>query len=526
MAARALRVSPLSLSAMVVVLAISIVAFLLTQHSSQQQERALLQSDTEQGAALAASLLGDLSSSVDNLATVLRVSNGSTAEFAAQAHALGGGPVTVVLARQQGGHYAVADVEGPGFQRGQVLGGPVGAAVSRANATLTLTRVVRRGDASTVGVAVGPPLVPAGDAIFVRLTIDPFTATPVTAGRPFEKLYIALYGSRHPASSNLFVATTRTLPLVGSVARAPVQVGDATWTLVTKARVPLNGSFASDAPLFFLLLGILVALIVGVTVEILVRRQRYAAALVAERTADLERSLRDLHEAQDALVRSERLSALGEMASVVGHELRNPLTAVTNALFLLRRELGEPTPPRLEGHLAMAERETDKAATLASDLTAFVRPREPVFEEVELAEVVREVIESAPPPDDVQLNLDVTTSTVRADRHQIAEVVTNLVTNAYQALPEGGSVHVGVAPNGSAVSLVVEDDGEGFGHQDAARVFEPFFTTKPNGTGLGLAIVRRLVEGHGGTIAVENVDPHGARVRVSLPADSATAGGR
>jgi signal transduction histidine kinase len=526
MAARALRVSPLSLSAMVVVLAISIVAFLLTQHSSQQQERALLQNDTDQGAALATSILGGLSSSVDNLATAVRVSNGSIAEFAAQAHGVGGGPITVVLARHQGGQYVAADVEGPAFQRGQVLGGSVGAAVARANATLTLTQVVHRGNASTIGVAVGAPLVPTGDAIFVQLSIDPFTATPVTAGRPFENLYVALYGSRRPASSNLFVATTRSLPLVGSVARASVQVGDATWTLVTKAKVPLNGSFASNAPLFFLLLGILVALIVGITVEILVRRQRYAAALVAERTADLVRSLRDLREAQDALVRGERLSALGEMASVVGHELRNPLTAVTNALFLMRREIGEPTPPRLEGHLAMAERETDKAATLASDLTAFVRPREPVLEQVELGEVVREVIESAPPPDDVRLNLDVATATVRADRHQIAEVVTNLVTNAYQALPEGGSVHVGVVPNRSTVSLVVEDDGAGFDHEVSARVFEPFFTTKPNGTGLGLAIVRRLVEAHGGTIAVENIEPHGARVRVSLPADGRSSGGQ
>jgi two-component system sensor histidine kinase HydH len=264
---------------------------------------------------------------------------------------------------------------------------------------------------------------------------------------------------------------------------------------------------------------------VGGTVEILVRRQRYAAHQVAERTADLERSLRELHAAQDALVRGERLSALGEMASVVGHELRNPLTAVTNALYLIRREMGDDTSESLEGHLTMAERETDKAAMLASDLTAFVRPREPVLEAVVLGDVVNEVMESTPPPPSVDVEVALQPQVLQADRHQMAEVVTNLVTNAYQAVSDGGSVHVGVDTEGGQVALVVEDDGPGINPEAQERLFEPFFTTKPAGTGLGLAIVRRLVEAHGGTISVRNVEPHGARVEVLLPVDAPGSNG-
>jgi len=518
MAGKMLRASPLSVSAVVVVVAISTLAFFATKHSADQQNKALLQNDTDQGAVLASSILGNLASAINPIATGISLSNGSIPVFESEAKALAGAG-GVVFARQENGHYVVLGAAGHGFTTGQVLTGSVAATVARATATVTPGPVVRAGDHATVGFAVGPPLVPLGDAIYVQVTLDPFTATPVTAGKPFAALRVALYGSRSPDPGNLFVATTRQLPLTGPVARAPVTVGSATWTLEAEARAPLAGSFAAHAPLFILLLGILVALVVGATVEILVRRQRYAAELVAQRTGDLERSLRELREAQDALVRGERLSALGEMASVIGHELRNPLTAVTNALFLIRHEVGEPVSDSLETHLAMAERETDKAATLASDLTAFVRPRDPVLEDIALGDVVHEVIQSTPPPAGVLLSQDVPPITVVADRLQMAEVVTNLLTNAYQALPDGGSVRVGVRDNGTAVVLSVEDDGPGIDDVTAARLFEPFFTTKPNGTGLGLAIVRRVVEAHGGTITVENVDPHGARIEVGVPSD-------
>jgi len=102
----------------------------------------------------------------------------------------------------------------------------------------------------------------------------------------------------------------------------------------------------------------------------------------------------------------------------------------------------------------------------------------------------------------------------------MAEVVTNLVTNAYQAMPDGGAVRVGVRANGAAVVLSVEDDGLGIDDALFGRLFEPFFTTKSSGTGLGLAIVRRVVEAHGGTISVANIEPHGARIEVGLSSDA------
>ena len=131
----------------------------------------------------------------------------------------------------------------------------------------------------------------------------------------------------------MILANTHSLPLTGSTAVDPVAVGSANWWLVAAARSPLAGGFPNAAPYIILGVGLLLALAVGSTVEALVRRHRYATDLVAERTAELDAS-------HAALMRRERLSALGEMASTIGHELRNPLAAVINAHFMVRHTLG------------------------------------------------------------------------------------------------------------------------------------------------------------------------------------------
>ena len=318
--------------------------------------------------------------------------------------------------------------------------------------------------------------------------------------------------------------------------------------MAASPRGSLIGTVASTAPLLILLLGLLVAVLVGGALQVLVLRQRYALALVHERTAALDQSLTELRQAQDALVRQERLSAVGEMASVVGHELRNPLTAVNNALYLVRLSLGAQLPSMAEQNLTLAEREVAKAASLAADLTAFVRPRELSAEPFELTQVIEEVLETLPPPPGVELHRSLQEVTVVADRLQVAEVLTNLVENAYQAvvaalglrLPEEvavgaersgaggdgdtsaasaprGAVTVGVAAEGDEVVITVVDTGAGLQGEASDRAFEPFFTTKSTGTGLGLAIVQRIVDAHHGSVTIGAGAEGGARLTVRLP---------
>jgi signal transduction histidine kinase len=238
---------------------------------------------------------------------------------------------------------------------------------------------------------------------------------------------------------------------------------------------------------------------------------------VQQRTAELEISLAQLQAAQDALVRSERLSAVGEMASVVGHELRNPLAAVINSLYLLRLKLGSAADPEYERHLDMAEREITKAATLAEDLTAFVRPRQFTKEQVDVRTLVEEVLDATPPPPAVTIDLEIGSMMVMADRRQLAEVLINLITNAYQAINGDGSVRISATDSSEGFELSVEDNGPGIEDVHASRVFEPFFTTKHEGTGLGLAIVQRLVQAQGGEVYVANRPAGGARFAVRFP---------
>jgi signal transduction histidine kinase len=232
----------------------------------------------------------------------------------------------------------------------------------------------------------------------------------------------------------------------------------------------------------------------------------------------------DLKDAQSALVQRERLAALGQMASVVGHELRNPLTAVINALYLIRatvtRHRSEDAgsgEAGAEAHLQLAEREVHRAATLAQDLTDFVRPRQPVPEPFGLDQLLEEVMQAAPPPPGITVRAHVGRLIIVADRVQINELLTNLITNAYQAVNGPGHVWVWAEPAGERVRLAVQDDGPGIDPDKAAHIFEPFVTTKTRGTGLGLAIVHRIVEEHGGTVAVEQHDGPGARIVSTLP---------
>ena len=517
---RVLRASPVTVGIAAVLVAVSIVAFVFFRSSDDNQERTLLQSDATQASAYVSSVFSGIGTLLDSIGTATAAGGGTPASFATTARALTGGRLSVALAQRSGTGYVVTSAVGPLFTTGQALGPSLSASLGRAGATLTPGPVVFDGRTTTASFAVGPPFAPAGDAIVLQLRINPYLSTRITAAKPFALLNVAIYGARQVEGSTLLVANTRAVPLTQGVDVEHPTLGTATWTLVAQARVPLTGGFARKAPYVILGLGLFVAALLAATVEILDRRRRYAARAVAERTADLERTLEDLRSAQDALVRGERLSALGEMASIVGHELRNPLAAVTNALYLVRAQLG-PVEDPLERHLAMAERETAKAASLAEELTAFVRPGVPQKEPLVLDELIREVVEAAPPPPQVALDVEVGPLPVEADRRQLGEVLTNLITNAYQAIDGAGTVTVTAHANGSGLEVAVQDTGPGISPELAERVFEPFFTTKHDGTGLGLAIVRRLVEAHGGQVAFEaNDGAAGARAVVRLPKET------
>jgi signal transduction histidine kinase len=213
------------------------------------------------------------------------------------------------------------------------------------------------------------------------------------------------------------------------------------------------------------------------------------------------------------------------MATMIGHELRNPLGAAINGLYLARHGLGDQVTPQVTKGLDLAERETQRAAALADDLTAYMRERRPSLQRIALGSAVDQVLEATPPPKGIDVRVDSRDVPIDADAAQLTQMLSNLVTNAYQAMPDGGSVQVGAAASDGHVDIVVEDTGPGLDAKAETRAFDPFFTTKAQGTGLGLAIVQRMAEAHGGSVTLENRESGGARVVIRLPSAEATAGG-
>ena len=355
---------------------------------------------------------------------------------------------------------------------------------------------------------------PQGTLVIELEEIHP-SAPIASAANPYGNLNLGLYASETADPAQLVLGSLGTRPLPRPVANATITVGSSKWLVVASAKTPLVGRASRLAPWIVLAAGLVIALLIGTTSEILARRRRYAEGVATERTEELIA-------AQASLVRRERLSAVGEMATVIGHELRNPLGAAINLLFLARNSLTDQDNPELDGYLDRIERETNRAAALCEDLTAYMRERQLVIVPLDLGAVVAEVLESTPPPPGIEVSVEGLGVDLAADRAQLVQMLTNLITNAYQAMPDGGPLRVTGSKSDGFVEITVEDSGVGIDPAVAERLLEPFFTTKPTGTGLGLAVVKRFAEGHDGTVSIEGGPTGGARVTIRLP--HATAG--
>ena len=221
-----------------------------------------------------------------------------------------------------------------------------------------------------------------------------------------------------------------------------------------------------------------------------------------------------------ALVHQGRLAAVGEMASAVGHELRNPLGAVMQALFLVRHRLGEDIQPDVERYLSMAEDQTRRAVSISADLTAYVRPRRPEARSFALNELVSSVLAATPPPAGVRVETQIDDAWLLADHEQMREVLTNLVDNAYKSMPSGGTLRLDGTTDNGKVRLRVTDTGEGMDPSVQSKMFEPFFTTRTQGTGLGLAIVQRLLESNRASLSVKSTPGVGTCLTLRIPRGS------
>ncbi len=225
---------------------------------------------------------------------------------------------------------------------------------------------------------------------------------------------------------------------------------------------------------------------------------------------------RELEESKVALVRTVRLAAWQDVARRLAHEIKNPLTPITLSIHRLRKRTAADDVIVRECLDTILE-ETTHLERLANEFSSFARAPKPALEPLDPVPVVQQVLDlhAAHPGLRVWAEL-AGCPRVMADRDQLRQVLTNLLKNAVEAMPQGGEVELRWETRDGMWLVSVLDGGSGFSPQALEHLFDPTFTTKPAGSGLGLAIVQRIVADHGGTIAAGNRPEGGAWVRFGL----------
>lgn len=240
---------------------------------------------------------------------------------------------------------------------------------------------------------------------------------------------------------------------------------------------------------------------------------------VEERTQDLDQALRQLQDAQDALVRRERLALLGQLSSGVGHELRNPLGVMTNAVYYLRMVLTD-APQNVHEYLGILQQQITLSEKIVGDLLDFARSKPPRRQPTALGRVVDEQLGRLGAMNGTRVETDIPPDLPPAlvDEVQLGQIVLNLLTNAAQALEaDTGTIRITANANDHRVTLEVADTGPGIPRENIERVFEPLFTTKARGIGLGLAVSRTLARANGGELTATSETGKGATFRLTLP---------
>ena len=252
----------------------------------------------------------------------------------------------------------------------------------------------------------------------------------------------------------------------------------------------------------------------------------YTIDQLRKAVSELAVSSEQLARAQQALVQSEKLASMGQLAAGIAHELNNPLAVVIMYAHILLDESEEDSSLRED--LSMITEQADRCKKIVAGLLHFARQNEVVRQPAGLAEIVDSSLKAVPMPDNITVHQEHDRGQSKADldRDQIVQALTNILSNAVAAMPEGGTLTVSTSGDESHARIKIADTGPGIPQENLSKIFDPFFTTKRigQGTGLGLAVTYGIVKMHRGEIAVEtNADPTagptGTAFTVTLPRD-------
>jgi signal transduction histidine kinase len=260
--------------------------------------------------------------------------------------------------------------------------------------------------------------------------------------------------------------------------------------------------------------------LLGMQAGLAIERARLIGELETQ-VASLEKATHEIRENQERLLRTERLSAVGEMAARVVHEIRNPLVAIGGFARSLLREV-PPQDTKRESIQIIVD-EVRRLETIVREVLDYSRPAVPRISRVDLAQLAVEALDLLRwEVDDAgvvgRLEAEQGLPKAAADRNQLFQALVNIMRNGVHAMPHGGTLTLRVREVPGGLELAVEDTGVGIPAEIKGRIFEPFFTTRATGSGLGLTIASQIVGDHGGEIHVESQVGSGTTVYLRIPA--------
>lgn len=243
---------------------------------------------------------------------------------------------------------------------------------------------------------------------------------------------------------------------------------------------------------------------------------------LTRKVQELEQAYKNLKESQDQLLRAERFSAVGKMATRLTHELRNPIVSLGGFVRLMSK--GLPQEDSNREYLGIITEEVARLEKLLTEVLEFARPVSPSFEMVSINEVVKKAVLMMQPEIDrmeiaAHMDLQMGLPKIRLDPIQIGQVLLNILRNGLEAMSSGGELFVRTRGLGENIRVEVEDTGVGIPQEHLDKLFSEFFTTKSAGVGLGLAMAYQTIQNHRGTISVRSQEGKGSSFFIDLPVD-------
>jgi len=244
----------------------------------------------------------------------------------------------------------------------------------------------------------------------------------------------------------------------------------------------------------------------------------------------VEARTRELKAALDELIKKERLAAIGQMASVVGHEIRNPLAVINNSAYFIKTKLaagGGEVDPKVTKHIGIIEAEIQQANGIINEILGFARTRDLMLTHSALNNYMADLLESYPFPAHIAIVKDFEPENlwVNIDAEEIKQAVRNIIGNAVEVMPERGQLTVRTSATADNMAqLSISDSGPGIPPEMVEKIFAPFFTTKARGTGLGLAVVKKAMDRHKGKIEVKSEPGKGTTFNLYIPLCQAPQG--